>query len=224
MEKEIIQQMGKVPAVKRTEYDEANAFVDDLVANHRTKVSQIIQKQTGKKVAMYSVESLKREIKNLLMMQHSGFVSDLSDYLVSNADLKVSTSTGGIERYVASNSTSLLNSGGSWFSDLFSRDPDKKSDKKAEKEAKKEAKAEKKANQDPFDWNKAMDTTGKVAQTIFHIGSIFSKNESEPTPTFDESDRSADDGRNNLTRNIIIGVVVVALIGTAAYFAFRTKK
>lgn len=242
MEKEIVQLMGSNPKVEKSEYDNANDFVNGLVINHRSAISKIVQKHTGKKVTMYSVEKLKREVKQLMKAKNPGFASDLAIYLIASNDKNYKSidrsivdkktilhSIGAwkesdeaydeaveylmtVKGYTKDNAETALFNGGSSIPDLKGWSPSSSKNKNKNK------------SKDPFDWNLAMETTGKVAQTIFHIGSIFSKQEDAPVRTFDDSDSDTNRTKSNLTRNIIIGVVITLLIGTVAYFAFRPKK
>jgi hypothetical protein len=75
---------------------------------------------------------------------------------------------------------------------------------------------------EPFDWNKVLDTTGKVAQSLFFFGNMFSKTEN-PTPTITDATQKTDVDRRKMIRNIVIVAVVLIGLGVGAYFIFRKK-
>lgn len=212
MKNTIIQAIGNEKQIQlKTDYDIANDFVNDLIKNDKKAIVALFKKHRDVDVSLFSDNKLRKEIKSVMKAQDAIFINDLASYIAQN-DVKHPKKES--YRFIEPEFKTTFNSVGEVEGETKAQ---KKAREKAEKEA---AKADKK----PFDWNKAMDTTSQIAQTVFLFGSLFSKKEDEPIPTRTESDSETDGSKNKMVTNVIIIVLVVAAVSAFAYFAFKTPK
>jgi hypothetical protein len=221
----------------KSDYDFANDFVNQLVKDHREKLSELVLKYKGTDLSLASNKMLGEALKTLMKEQNAGFINELSEYIVST---KNKSGIKSMPETRISELKTTFNSSGSCSGAVWTLGADKykeaiaylKSKGYSEDEADdliscKGENAEElkdwKSGKKPFDWNLAMETTGKVAQSIFLLGSILGKKEDQ-APTLTDSDQGAKKSKSNLTRNILIAVLIIAVLGTTAYFVFRKKS
>lgn len=216
----------------KSAYDFGNEFVNQLVNDYRKQVAELIKKHTNEDLSKASTETIKTRLKKLMKDQNVPFVTDLSNMLMQtrsktnpvsiNQRIKMPTrmlnSTGavwslGAEKY--QEALKWLQKQGYTAEEAENIISDKGEDA-PELKAWNEGK-------NAFDWNKAIESTGKVAQSIFYLGSIFSQKE-DPAPTLTEAEQNTTKTTNSLSRNVIIGVIAVAVIATLAYFLIKSKK
>lgn len=250
METKIVENMGQKSIVTKTDYDLGIEFLNHLLENHRAEVDRLFLSHLGRDTKWYSYEKMKSELKNVIKSHNANFIRDLSVYIVANDKPirgNIDTVMGGETKtffsptFNSSGDGDDLNFWQKIFGTKESRQENKairqanrqerKDDKEFDKSMAKYRNSDSESTdsketkeKDPFDWNKAMDTTGKVAQSIFYLGSIFSNKEGTPTPTIEESDVNVQKTSSNMTINVIIGVIVLAVVITIGYFIFKPKK
>jgi hypothetical protein len=230
---QVLTTTSKQPPVFKTEYDFANDFVNQLVMDHRPAISVMLFKYRGENLDMASNEKLKFELKRIMKEQNQDFAVELGDYIVkvkngnlqpvmTNQKIKsaktVFNATGAIwslgeQKY--NEAIAYLKSKGYSLEDaemIISTKGEDAPELKDWNEGK-----------NPFNWNLAMETTGKIAQSIFYLGSIFSQKE-DPAPTITEGNQNTTRSTNNLMRNILIAVIVITVVSMVAYYALKEKK
>lgn len=221
-----------------SEYEFGQAFVSQLVSEHKDKVNELLKKYGSSDLQFVSTEKKKEALKKLMKEQNQPFVLELSKYIADTANTRVSISPA-LSRVSAPmmqlKTTVYNNTGGAYWS--LGGEKYQEALNWLKKQGYSEAEAESiltdkgenapelsawNEGKDKINWNKALDTTGKVAQSIFYLGSIFSKKE-DPAPTMTDAENNTKSTKTNLTRNIIVAVVIIAVLATTAYFVFRKK-
>lgn len=247
MKNTIIQAIGNEKQIDlKTDYDIANDFVNDLIKNDKKAIVALFKKHRDIDVSLFSDNKLRKEIKSVMKAQDAIFINDLASYIAQNdvKDPKKEIS----RQFTGDFKTNMLHAvGGAWktgeatYNEALKYLVEKKGYESDEAESylrssgesspllvgwKPTSKTSKKGKDKGknFDWNKAMDTTSQIAQTVFLFGSLFSKKEDEPIPTRTESDSATDGSKNKMVTNVIIIVLVVAAVSAFAYFAFKTPK
>lgn len=223
-----------------SEYDFGQQFINQLISDHKDEVNALLKKYASKDLEFASTEKKKEALKRLMKDQNAGFVLDLSKYISETANKRAGfkpllVKPKPISMSLISNSNQFNATGGAYWS--LGQDKYNEAMEWLQKQGYSADEAEEiislkgqdapelqawNQGKNKFDWNLALDTTGKVAQSIFYLGSIFSKKE-DPAPTMTDAENQTTKTKSNLTRNIIIAVVVVAILATTAYFLFKKK-
>jgi hypothetical protein len=212
-------------------YDLGLQFIDDLVKMYPDDVRTIANETLGANYSMVSLEQLKKIVKQAIKDQNQAFITKLSLFLssVERSQYKEVESffpaIGNGEMYLGAGGVTLTEA----LSDLgFSKaqyDSDASIKKKVDDYMGtiSGGTADDKSKEG-IDWTKALDTTGKVAQSIFFLGNIFSKREDQPImPNLAETETDLELERKRLIRNVVIVSIVVIGLGIAAYFMLRKK-
>lgn len=235
-----ISKISTTPIVAKDHYQQGLELIDVLVKDYRPQVCEIATKTLKKDCKFVSDSELKRLIKEAIKNQNVDFVFALSSLILkinsgqklfdfsnptmSNFNslerklgatgfteeqenqIQAQMTSNGYNREEAIQVLGFTNIGGPAPSNIKTGTPKPGDDKK------------------PIDWNNVIDSTGKVAQTIFYLGNIFSKKEDTTAPTMDEGDSKTSKAKNNTAAHIIIITVIVIGIVVSAYFLLRKKQ
>jgi hypothetical protein len=205
----------------RDEYQIATEFLDAIISKYPDDVAKIATETLGTDYSMASTEMLKKGVKQAMKEQNPNFVNKLAIYL-SNiqrskfADIETTFAAGGMTL-----ETALGDLG--YTVQQYNSDPAIKT--KVDNYISQSGGTGSDASKDgdkTFDWTKFMDTTGKVAQSIFFLGSAFQKREDMPMmPTLVDSQTDAELNRQKLIRNIVIISILFIGLGLGVYFMVR---
>jgi hypothetical protein len=204
-------------------YEIGIKFVDTIVKKYPEQIAELASETTGKDYTMVSTQKLTDTVKELMKNQNEEFITKLASFLATRdrsrfEDIEVYFGAGGVTIDTA-------------ISDLGYTKAQYTSDPKVKAEVDKYfatissgGAAEDTKDGSKLDWNKVLDTTGKVAQSIFFLGNAFSQREDQPVmPTLTDVDNQQTVNRQRMIRNVVIGGILLIGLGVGFYFAFRKK-
>lgn len=224
-----VSKLKQVDNIPMNDYETGIALIDQLVTNYQQQVAKIATETLNANYMMASKERLKQVIKQALKDQNTEFVGKLADFMVSVRKKQigeVSRELKPLETYF--NATGEYNEAVARLTDKgYTKDEaiswlKSKGYNENSTDIIIDLPTKNSGEKEPFDWNKVLDTTGKVAQSLFFFGNMFSKKE-DPTPTLTDATQKTDVDKRKMIRNIVIVAVVLIGLGVGAYFVFRKK-
>lgn len=226
----------------KSEYDKGIEFIDVVVTNFSSDVAKILTDTTGQDLMFAPVERLKREVYYAIKNQNPKFIEKFSELVVKKENQNKKSDA--LNTKIRPLETRFSAAGDRVFDEKYTKA--KAIDFLVKQKQYTPEMAEvvidtEGANSDalddffkttqtttgkkPFDWNLALDTTGKVAQTVFYLGSIFSKKDDPtPTPTVSDSDIKMNETKSNTTRNVVITLVIVTVLVIVAVVVIKSSK
>jgi len=239
--KSTLQKIRESDASPKDLYKQGLIFLDETVTNNRDVMVDLYKQVYGEDLTFASSSLLKDKVKNAIKSGNKMFINGLAGYIGNPKPYKFAEISSNLRPATVPTPQTTRAIELSFKSGAFSKQEEAliKAEMEENGYNREEAiqilssggklnsgsssNATKEKEKKSFDWNSALENTGKVAQSIFFLGSIFSKNEN-PVPTVDMVDEKSTKNNRAAAMNIAIIVGIVAIVGLTIWLLLKKPK